>query len=102
VTEMVGPDRVANAVGLNSASFNTARGGGPPVAGGLIAVVGIAPAFFLNAVSYLAMIGGLLAMDPDRLFRRAVVERGRGQSRAGGRYAWATPALRSAIPLVCG
>jgi MFS family permease len=100
VSEMVGPDRVANAVGLNSASFNTARVLGPAVAGGLIAVVGIAPAFFLNAVSFLAMIGGLLAMDPDRLYRRPAVERGRGQIRAGFRYVWATPALRSTILLV--
>ena len=100
VTEMVGPDRVANAVGLNSASFNTARVLGPAVAGGLIAVVGIAPAFFLNAVSYLAMIGGLLAMDPDRLYRRAAVVRGRGQIRAGVRYVWGTPVLRSTILLV--
>jgi MFS family permease len=100
VSEMVGPDRVANAVGLNSASFNSARVIGPAVAGLLIAVVGIAPAFFLNAVSYLAMIGGLLAMDTDRLYRRAAVERGRGQIRAGVRYVWATPALRSTIVLV--
>jgi MFS family permease len=100
VSEMVGHDRVANAVGLNSASFNTARVIGPAVAGLLIAVVGIAPAFFLNAVSYLALIGGLLAMDPDRLYRRAAVERGRGQIRAGVRYVWATPALRSTIVLV--
>ena len=100
VSEMVGPDRVANAVGLNSASFNTARVVGPAVAGALIAVVGIAPAFFLNAVSYLAMIGGLLAMDTTRLYRRDAVERGRGQIRAGVRYVWATPALRSTIVLV--
>jgi MFS family permease len=100
VSEMVGPDRVANAVGLNSASFNTARVVGPAVAGALIAVVGIAPAFFINAVSYLALIGGLLAMDPDRLYRRAAVERGRGQIRAGIRYVWATPVLRSTIVLV--
>src|SRR5215211_2675502 len=100
VSEMVGPDRVANAVGLNSASFNTARVVGPAVAGALIAVVGIAPAFFINAVSYLALIGGLLAMDPDRLYRRAAVERGRGQIRAGLRYVWATPVLRSTILLV--
>jgi MFS family permease len=100
VSEMVGPERLANAVGLNSASFNTARVIGPAVAGLLIAVIGIAPAFFLNALSYLAMIGALLAMDPDRLYRRAVVERGRGQVRAGIRYVWATPALRSTIVLV--
>jgi MFS family permease len=100
VSEMVGPDRVANAVGLNSAGFNSARVIGPAVAGLLIAVVGIAPAFFLNAVSYLAMIGGLLAMDTARLYRRDAVERGRGQIRAGVRYVWATPVLRSTIVLV--
>src|SRR4030095_10376979 len=97
---MVGPDRLANAVGLNSASFNTARVLGPAVAGGLIAVVGIAPAFFLNAVSFLAMSGGLRPMDPARLSRRPAVVRGRGQIRAGIRYVWATPTLRSTILLV--
>jgi MFS family permease len=100
VSEMVGPDRVANAVGLNSASFNSARVVGPAVAGVLIAVVGIATAFLLNAVSYLAMIGALLAMDPTRLHRRAPVARGRGQIRAGVRYVRATPVLRSTIVLV--
>jgi MFS family permease len=100
VSEMVGPDRVANAVGLNSASFNTARVIGPAAAGLLIAVVGIAPAFFLNAVSYLALIGGLLAMDSERLWRRPVVARGKGQIREGVRYVWATPVLRSTIALV--
>src|SRR4030095_6786749 len=100
VSEMVGPDRVANAVGLNSASFNTARVIGPAAAGLLIAVVGIAPAFFLNAVSYLALIGGLLAMDSERLWRRPVVARGKGQIREGVRYVWATPVLRSTIVLV--
>jgi MFS family permease len=100
VSEMVGPDRVANAVGLNSASFNTARVLGPAAAGALIAMVGIAPAFFINAVSYLAMIGGLLAMDPGRLYRRPAEERGRGQIRAGVRYLWATPVLRSTVLLV--
>jgi MFS family permease len=100
VTDMVGPDRVANAVGLNSAVFNSARVIGPAAAGVLIAVVGIAPAFLINAVSYLAMIGGLLAMDPGRLHGRPVVERARGQIRAGMRYVWATPELRSTIALV--
>jgi MFS family permease len=100
VSEMVGPDRVANAVGLNSAGFNSARVIGPAVAGVLIAVVGIAPAFFLNAVSFLAMIAGLLAMDPTRLHRQAPVERGSGQIRAGVRYVWDMPVLRSTIVLV--
>jgi MFS family permease len=46
------------------------------------------------------MIGGLLAMDPGRLYRRPAEERGRGQIRAGVRYVWATPVLRSTVLLV--
>jgi MFS family permease len=97
---MVGPDRVANAIGLNSAVFNSARVVGPAVAGVLIAAVGIAPAFLINAVSYLAVIAGLLAMDPDRLHRLPSVDRAKGQVRAGLRYVWADPVLRSTIALV--
>jgi MFS family permease len=100
VSEMVGPDRLTNAVGLNSAVFNSARVVGPAVAGVLIAVVGIAPAFLLNAVSYLAVIAGLLAMDPDRLHRLPPVDRAGGQVRAGLRYVWSNPVLRSTIALV--
>jgi MFS family permease len=100
VTEMVGPDRIANAVGLNSAVFNSARVVGPAVAGVLIAAVGIAPAFLLNAVSYLAVIGGLLAMDPARLHRLPAADRAGGQVRAGLRYVWSNPVLRSTIALV--
>jgi MFS family permease len=100
VSEMVGADRVANAIGLNSAVFNSARVVGPAVAGVLIAAVGIAPAFLINAVSYLAVIAGLLAMDPDRLHRLPSVDRAKGQVRAGLRYVWADPVLRSTIALV--
>jgi MFS family permease len=100
VSEMVGPDGVTNAVGLNSAVFNSARVVGPAAAGVLIAAVGIAPAFLLNAVSYLAVIAGLLAMDPDRLHRLPPVDRARGQVRAGLRYVWTNRVLRSTIALV--
>src|SRR4029450_1549396 len=61
VSEMVGPDRVANAVGLNSAGFNTARVLGPAAAGVLIAGRGVAPAFFLHPASVLALMGGRAA-----------------------------------------
>ena len=49
VTEMVGPDAIANAVGLNSAAFNAARLVGPAIAGILIGSVGIAPPFSSTA-----------------------------------------------------
>ncbi|HEX9342889.1 MAG TPA: MFS transporter [Actinomycetota bacterium] len=100
VTEMVGRDHVANAVGLNSAVFNSARVIGPAAAGVLIAVTGIAPAFLLNAASYLAVIGGLRLMDPGELHRQAPVERSRGQVRDGLRYVRATPLLSWTILLM--
>lgn len=100
VTEMVGPDHIANAVGLNSAVFNCARIIGPAVAGVLIGVVGIAPAFIINAISYLAVMTSLWKMDPARLFRQAPVERQRGQVRDGVRYVWTTPTLRWTILLM--
>src|SRR6266508_322145 len=54
----------------------------------------------LNAVSYLAVIAGLLAMDPAELHRQAPAPRTRVQVRDGFRYVWATPVLRSTILLV--
>ncbi len=100
VSEMVGPDHVANAVGLNSALFNSARVIGPAAAGVLIAAFGVAPAFLVNGVSYLAVIGSLVAMDPARLYRQAHAGRGRGQVREGLRYAWGDPVLRSTLLMV--
>ena len=51
--EMVGPDDVANAVGLNSVIINSSRIIGPAIGAVLIASVGVAPCFFFNAVSFL-------------------------------------------------
>ncbi|MYS11556.1 MFS transporter, partial [Streptomyces sp. SID6041] len=50
VSEMVGPDRLRNAVSLNSANFQSARLVGPAVAGVLIAGVGSGWAFLLNGL----------------------------------------------------
>ena len=100
VIEMVGPDEVPNAVGLNSAMFNTGRILGPAAAGLSISALGIAPSFLANALSYLAVIAALLAMRPDELFRRQPTERRRGEVRAGLRYVWTDPTLRSTLLLV--
>ena len=100
VIEMVGPDEVPNAVGLNSAMFNTGRILGPAAAGISISALGIAPSFLANAISYVAVIGALLAMRPGELFRREPAERRRGEVRAGLRYAWGDPILRSTLVLV--
>ncbi|HVF14740.1 MAG TPA: MFS transporter [Acidimicrobiales bacterium] len=100
VVELVGPDEVANAVGLNSAMFNTGRVVGPALAGVLIATVGTASTFLLNALSYVAVMAALAAMRPAELFPQVRAERARGAIRAGLRYVWTTPALRSTLVLV--
>jgi MFS family permease len=62
VIEMVGKDDLMNAIALNSSLFNGARVIGPAIAGVLIGAVGIAWCYFLNGLSYIAVIVGLLMM----------------------------------------
>ncbi len=56
-------DIIGNAIALNSTIFNSARIVGPSVAGILIAIVGEGMCFFLNGVSYLAVLGSLVLMQ---------------------------------------
>ena len=100
VIEMVGPDDVANAVGLNSAVFNSARLVGPALAGVLIHAIGISPSFLLNAISFVPVIAALVAMRTSELANVNPVPRSRGQIREGLRYVWSTPVLRSTLLLV--
>jgi len=67
VSEMVGGSNVTNAVALNSMAFNAARIVGPAVAGVMITLIGTGWVFLGNAVSFVAVVIGLLAMDPTRL-----------------------------------
>lgn len=60
--EMVGKKDLVNAIALNSSMFNAARVAGPAVAGVLVASIGEGWCFFVNGVSYLAVIAGLLLM----------------------------------------
>ena len=69
ITDLVGRSDLANAVALNSLVFNGARIVGPAVAGLLIARFGVAFAFLLNGLSFVAVLAALLATrtpgDPD-------------------------------------
>src|ERR1700678_2385952 len=60
--DMVGKDDLMNAIALNSSMFNGARVIGPAIAGILVAKIGEGWCFFANAVSYIAVIIGLLLM----------------------------------------
>ncbi len=67
VAEMVPDEDVGNAIALNSLLFNAARTVGPAIAGVTIALVGVAPSFLLNGVSYIAIIVALLMMRASQL-----------------------------------
>ena len=77
VVEMVeGKEDLTNAIGLNSAVHNMGRTLGPVLAGVAVAAMGEAVAFFLNSVSFLAVIFSLLSMrnlpQPNAEHREAV------------------------------
>jgi MFS family permease len=100
VSEMVPADSLLNAVSLNSAQFNASRIVGPGLAGGLIALMGgTPPLFLLNAVSYIAVIGGLFMMSVTDLvpITHAAPQHGLARLRAMGdgiRFVLARPKLR--------
>jgi MFS family permease len=62
LVEMVGKEDLMNAIALNSSMFNATRVFGPALAGVLIGSAGMVWCFFLNGVSYLAVIASLIAM----------------------------------------
>jgi MFS family permease len=99
VSEMVGDEHLHNAIGLNSTLFQLGRIVGPALAGIFIELVGTGTCFLLNAVSFLAVIGALLMMNPRELHRSPPVARAKGQVRQGLRYVWHTPALKSTLLL---
>lgn len=93
VNELVGETQLANAVGLNSTSFNAARMIGPAVAGLLIAAVGTGWVFVINAVSFAAVLVSLKLLRVDEL--HAGIRRGgkTGGVTEGFRYVWGRPDL---------
>jgi MFS family permease len=100
VVEMVGEGELTNAVSLNSAAFMFARMLGPAIAGVLIATVGLAVCFAIDAVSYVAVIAALVAMRPGELHAQRRTTRERGHLMAGLRYVWRTDDLRRPLLLM--
>lgn len=104
--EMVGARDVGNAVSINSAMFNGARVVGPAVAGLTIGVFGIALAFALNAVSFLAVIVALALMDDEALHTPRLLPRPRSIEDVrvnlveGLRFVRQTPIVLMAVTVV--
>src|SRR5690348_3213475 len=76
--EMVGRDNIVNAVALNSAQFNGSRLLGPAIGGLIIAGWSVGICFLINAISFFAVLVGLLMMRPTEFFN--VPSRGRSTS----------------------
>ena len=100
VVELVGRQDLVNAIALNSSMFNGARIVGPAIAGVVVAAVGEGWCFFGNAVSYVAVIAGLLALRlpprPEPIARMSPV----AQILEGWRFVARTAPIRALLLLL--
>lgn len=86
VSELVTAERLTNAVSLNSASFNVARTAGPSIAAGLVFFVGAGWVFYINAVTFIAMIVAIRVLDRSELIDTPRLARWKGNLSSGLRY----------------
>ena len=93
--EMVGPADITAAVGVGSTTNNVSRIVGPAIAGALIATVGLASCFFVNAASYVVCIVTFLLMRRAEFEPKPEAKNRKGQVREGLRIVWRDPRLRT-------
>ena len=100
VVEMVGKEDLINAIALNSSMFNSARIIGPAVGGVLVAAIGEGWCFLANAISYMAVILGLLLMKMEP--QKEVFRSGSALSSIveGFGYVWKTGPIRALLVLL--
>lgn len=96
--EMASREDLLNAISLNSSIFNGARIVGPAIAGALIATIGAAMCFFLNGVSFIAVIIGYFLMNV-RQARKSEIENEERHWMSGLRYAVRHPRVRTILSL---
>ncbi len=97
VVEMVGEDKLRNAVTLYSSLVNLSRVIGPAIAAALISLVGLAPCFILNGISYAAVVIMLHHMRPAELRVTPPLPQTKGQLQEGVRYVLSMPILRDIL-----
>ncbi|KVD37241.1 MFS transporter [Burkholderia sp. MSMB1459WGS] len=100
VAELVGDRELANAVALNSTSFNAARMVGPAAAGFLIASVGTGWAFLANGLSFFAVLASLSRLREDELRANVRANRSRSSLLDGFRYVWRRPDLTAILAML--
>jgi MFS family permease len=100
IVEMVGKEDLMNAIALNSSMFNGARIVGPAVAGILVASIGEGWCFFANAVSYIAVITGLLLMVVPRWTRHPRETSALSDIKEGFKWVYSTKPIFALLLLV--
>jgi MFS family permease len=100
VAELVGDEHLANAVALNSTSFNAARMIGPAIAGLLIAKVGTGWAFLLNGMSFFAVLISMSFFRVAELKPSVRAVRAPGGFLEGLRYVWGRAELRAVLVML--
>ncbi|WP_321785400.1 MFS transporter [Burkholderia pyrrocinia] len=100
VAELVGDRELANAVALNSTSFNAARMIGPAAAGFLIASIGTGWAFLANGLSFFAVLASLSLLREDELRANVRAGRSRGGLLDGFRYVWRRDDLKAILVML--
>jgi MFS family permease len=100
MVELVGREDLTAAIALNSSGFNLARIVGPAVAAAVIAHLGIAWCFGINALSYVTVLAGLLLVRLPRRERPVVTSSALGGVVEGLRYVRETPELRELVRVV--
>ncbi len=101
VVEMITePTDLSSGIALNSAIFNLGRAIGPVLAALLIAPLGFSMAFFINGLSFLAVIGGLLLMRLPATPRAAHHSKMGAHMMEGFRYVWRNQTMMVLMSLV--
>ena len=100
VSELVGDEDLANAVALNSTSFNLARTVGPAVSGVMIASIGTGWSFFINGLSFIAVLISLSWLRTDELRPRRRAAPARGGFMEGLRYVRQRPDLVAILAML--
>jgi MFS family permease len=109
VAELVGREDLPNAIALNSSLFNMARIVGPGLGGIIIAWLGVAPLFLLNAISFIAVIVGLALIKLNELYAQVKRSTSKGEApkqstlqslREGLAYVVRTPSVLLIIAVI--
>jgi MFS family permease len=100
VTDVVGRSDVMSAVALNSAVFNGARAVGPAIAGLLVARYGVAIAFVLNGMSFIAVLIALLMIRTEGTPRPREKSTMLEEILDGARYASGTPLIALVLGMI--